>query len=323
MLKIAIAFFLLPLTALASIPVEGTFEASQFCPAYVSKNKKSNPDNLSAQPNTRYRIIEINRLSPNWVRVEFPAHTPAFRWLKADCGVAQYEIKNNKTCDNTPGAADSQILALNWLPAFCEHYGLEAGKPECLNLSGETFQANNLILHGLWPSQKRCGNEYVYCGGEIKNHYCKYSPLTLTESVAEKLRNVMPGFDSGTCLERHEWSKHGSCQLLPMDEYFTIAIHLTEEVNQTPLAAYLRAHVGETVQKTKLRQMIRQTFGYDTDKKVFLGCTNGMLVDVLIELPPIANQEENLIELVNRSVGTFPPDKCPENIHISDFSHEL
>ena len=66
------------------------FEATQSCPAYVSKNKKSNPDNLMVQPNQHYILREINKTPAEWLRVEFPDHHYSLRWVNASCGITEY-----------------------------------------------------------------------------------------------------------------------------------------------------------------------------------------------------------------------------------------
>jgi ribonuclease T2 len=323
MRRLILLLTFLPYSLWASIAVEGEFSASKFCPAYVSKNKLINPDTLSTQPKTQYRLVNINRLSPNWMQVEFPSHTPAFRWVKADCGTANYEMKNSPACDLTPGLADYYVLALNWLPAFCKHYGLEAGQPECQELSGESYQANNLALHGLWPVQKRCKADYVYCGQEVKYPSCSYAQLPISEPLVEKLKQVMPGFLYGNCLDRHEWTKHGSCQELNVNNYFSLAIHLTEAVNQTPFAIYLREHIGETVDKLTLTQKIKESFGYENERTVYLGCSDGMLVDVHIALSRGMLQKGELGQQANNLIAALPRDTCAEKVTISDFSREL
>ncbi len=60
--------------------------------------------------------------------------------------------------------ADSHVLALSSQSGFCQTYGFEAGKPECLKLSKTSYQARHLTLHGLWPKLNSCGQRYGFCG---------------------------------------------------------------------------------------------------------------------------------------------------------------
>ncbi len=65
---------------------------------------------------------------------------------------------------NDPNSADSYVLALSSQAGFCETYGFEAGRPECLHLTKDSYAATHLTLHGLWPNKDLCGTYYGYCG---------------------------------------------------------------------------------------------------------------------------------------------------------------
>lgn len=222
-------------------------------------------------------------------------------------------------CDKTPGLADAYVLALSLQPAFCETYGYEAGKPECLELSASQPQARHFSLHGLWPNQASCGIRYGFCGTPSKRSHCAYSPLNLSEPVSNELKQLMPSYAYGSCLERHEWYKHGSCQILSADDYFTLAIRLVKEVNQTEFANLIERHHGKMLEKAELKAAIEQTFGQGSAQKVYLGCKNGMLVDVFIQLPALIPRDASLHELVLQASEYAYPDRCPKKIYISEF----
>lgn len=93
-------------------------------------------------------------------------NNPASRWVDVNCGQLHYKGQKKKPCDTSPGLADSHVLALSWQPAFCETYGYQNGKPECLTLPADSYQAQHMVLHGLWPNQRSCGINYGYCGRE-------------------------------------------------------------------------------------------------------------------------------------------------------------
>lgn len=318
-------FFLVafPVLSYASIIVKGSFEASKSCPAYLSKNKKTNPDGLTVQPHQHYEIREINRpTDPQWLRIEIEHAANTLRWVSTDCGEYSYQASDKTVCEQSPGLADSYVLALSWQPAFCQTYGYEAGKPECMKLETDSYQATHLVLHGLWPNQQICGQHYGFCGVDARPHHCDYPPVDLSEFVAKDLRQLMPSYAFGSCLERHEWNKHGSCQLLSSDDYFSLAIRLNREANQTALGQFIHEHTGEAVQHEQLREMVRQSFGQDTSHKVFLGCKNGMLVDIFIQLPSLIPNQESLQSLVKKAPDFEQHDACPASIFISDFNNE-
>lgn len=311
------------MTSNASTPVNGSFDAIKSCPAYLSKNNKTNPDKLTTQPSVRYSLVEINRnINPRWLRIVFEGNPNPKRWVSVDCGQAEYQLAQG-ACNQNPGMADSYVLALSWQPGFCQTYGYEAAKPECFKLSQNSYAASHVVLHGLWPNQDSCGHDYGYCGVEPLANHCDYPSLNLSSEVSGRLHRLMPSFAYGSCLERHEWNKHGSCQILTEDAYFSLALRLTEEADASDLGRYLHKHVGERIKLKQLEQVVEQAFGKNSFTKVYLGCKNGILVDILIQLPPLIPHEESLLSLVKKAPSLSGSQGCPLTIKISDFSRDL
>ena len=306
----------------ASQVVSGTFEATQSCPAYLSKNSQTNPDNLMVQPNQHYPLREINKTNPDWLRIEFVDNHHSLRWVSANCGLTEYSAKDTSRCSSDAGMADSYVLAMSSQPGFCQTYGYEAGKPECLKLSRSSYQANHLTLHGLWPNQDACGQRYGFCGIKPQTSHCNYSPLSLSPAVAQELKKLMPSYYYGSCLERHEWNKHGSCQILNTNEYFALAMRLTTETDQTVFGKYITEHRGKVVRLATLRELIATSFGKSNAGKVYLGCKNGVLVDIFIQLPSLIPANETLSSLINKAPVYPDRDSCSNNVIISDFSKE-
>jgi ribonuclease T2 len=306
----------------ASQIVSGTFEATQSCPAYVSKNNQTNPDNLMVQPNQHYPIKEINKTSPDWVRIVFLDNHHSLRWVSTSCGLTEYSAHDLSHCSSDAGKADSYVLALSSQPGFCQTYGYEAGKPECLKLSRTSYQANHLTLHGLWPNQDACGQRYGFCGIKPEASHCAYSPLSLNPAVSQELKKMMPSYYYGSCLERHEWNKHGSCQILNTNEYFTLAMRLTTETDQSAFGKYLTENRGKVVRLATLRELITTTFGKSNSGKVYLGCKNGVLVDIFIQLPALIPFNDSLSTLISKAPVYPDRDSCSNNVSISDFSKE-
>ena len=226
-------------------------------------------------------------------------------------------------CDKTPGMADAYVLALSWHPAFCETHGYEASYPECLTLPGTSYQARNLVLHGLWPNQKNCGIHYDYCGVEVQKNYCDYPSLALAPEISQELMRFMPSFAHGGCLERHEWYKHGSCQLLSTGQYYSLALSLAREASLSPLGEFLHQHSGKFVSLTDLLTAVEQAFGQSNVGKIYLGCRDGMLVDVYINLPAVIPSGEQLKSLVQKAASVKKKNHCPKKILISDFTTDF
>lgn len=318
---ITLFFIFFSLNINASIAVSGSFEAHQSCPAYLSKNSKLNPDHLTVQPSQHYQIKEINKSSPDWLRIEFP-NKQAWRWVSVSCGVTEYQERNLESCDNKAGKADSYVLALSSQPGFCQTYGYEAGKPECMKLSKNSYQASHLTLHGLWPNQDACGQRYGFCGVKPQVNHCDYSPLNLSSDVSDSLKKLMPSYNYGSCLERHEWNKHGSCQILTHDAYFSLAMRLATEVDRSVLGQFLTEHKGDTVKLATIRELVVKALGAKNAGKVFLGCKNGILVDVFIMLPALIPFDESLVSLVSKAPDSQYHDVCTKNVTISNFNKE-
>ncbi|KTC92077.1 ribonuclease T2 family protein [Legionella cincinnatiensis] len=226
------------------------------------------------------------------------------------------------SCDKHAGLSDSYVLALSSQPGFCQTYGYEAGKPECAHLPKNSYQAKHLTLHGLWPNQKACGQNYGYCGVEQKTNHCAYPPLDLSPQVAELLKKIMPSYYYGSCLERHEWNKHGSCQILSADQYFALAIRLAETADNSLFGQYLTQHQGQKVQLTYLREMIAQSFGPTNSTKIYLGCKKGILVDIYIQLPALISDNDSLESLIEEAPDSQINDTCPTTVILSNFNTE-
>jgi len=45
----------------------------------------------------------------------------------------------------------------------------------------------------------------------------------------------MPGYNDSSCLQRHEWYKHGTCQLQDQNQYYTQAVTFVNQINDSKL----------------------------------------------------------------------------------------
>lgn len=299
-------FFLL-FVVLSPFPVfaadtAGQFAAKQDCEAYVSFRKQTNPDDASVRVGESYRLLETNQRDGGWVRVVVNNAQPKERWVKADCGEGQAAL-----C-TTAGLADSYKLALSWHPAFCE---LQSQKKECRGVDDNAFQARNFTLHGLWPNKAACGIDYGFCGEVNKKPkvFCDYPELTMSEEVRAQLNGVMPSAAQGTCLQHHEWYKHGTCQTQwDVDEYYATAVRLTQQFNDSGVATWMQARLGKTVESDEFFAQVDQALGANAHKRLNLTCKRGNLVDVYINLPATIDEKSSLASLVNSANEDFRND---------------
>jgi len=297
-------------SAQASTSASGTITAKQTCEAYVSKNKRTNPDHTTLVVSKKYSIFEANKSSnPDWFRVRIDTANPPERWVAGYCGTVKVKLGGGQTDSgnacHTPGLEDSYVLALSWQPAFCETH---RDKPECRVDDEKSYQARNFTLHGLWPNKVSCGTNYGNCG-ETQNtpgEFCDYPALPLFTETRQNLEQVMPSAAAGSCLQRHEWYKHGTCQTTwSMDGYFDVAIDLTRQFNQSGVAYFIDRNIGNTVTEEALINKVDCALGAGAHRHLELKCQSGRLVDVYINLPANITAGAGLGELMAQSQSQF------------------
>lgn len=278
----------------------GTFSAQQNCPAYVSKNNLTNPDNAQILAGKVYDAIEANKPDhPTWYRVVVPTANPKERWVSVDCGQVQggaAESEDKKHCSTT-GQADSYVLALTWQPAFCE---TKPDKPECKVTDPQVYQARHFALHGLWPNKQKCGIQYGFCG-EVKGQkqdFCDYPELQLAPTARAALAEVMPSVTAGSCLERHEWYKHGTCQVRSVQDYFELSVDLTRQFNDSGMAYFMNRRIGQEVRTEDFLNRIAAVLGASARERIKLDCKQGMLVEVQLALIADLNPGTDLEKLM-------------------------
>jgi len=231
-------------------------------------------------------------------------------------------------CACEPAAEiDHYVLALSWQPAFCER---NADKPECRELDGGDFAATHLVLHGLWPNAAD-GEHPYYCGVSFSDRrtddagdWCALPQTGADQDTQFDLKRLMPGAKS--CLDRHEWIKHGTCSGLDGDAYFDASVRLVQEIQTTQLSELLRGNIGEQVFIRDLIQAFEQDFGADAAAALRITCRRGdggtYLAEIRLALRPeaIGKPSEAIDELLSRNAlfldGPVPKGDCPAEIII-------
>ncbi|MCL2917214.1 ribonuclease T2 family protein [Shewanella litorisediminis] len=308
---------LLPLfIGVYSLPVfADTFVAKQSCPLYQSKNKLTNPNEVMTVPGQAYPVLELlgNPKRPDWVRVTTAALVSPERWVAAKCGDLERHLVEEvpSRCD-IAGEQDSHVLALSWQGAFCELFG--KGKPECTALDKTPASTRwlSLTLHGLWPNKSACGTDYGFCG-EVKRKakgFCSYPDIALSKNAQSKLAEVMPSADFGSCLEKHQWWKHGSCQQMNADKYFIEAARLTSLINESRMVKLLADSSGKMQSTATLRQAFTDEFGHQSAKRISFHCSRGLLTEIRLSLPATLDASLGLNHLLARQAPELR-DNCP------------
>jgi ribonuclease T2 len=169
-------------------------------------------------------------------------------------------------CLGGSARAADYVLALSWEPAFCALKG--HGAPECAAISRQSYEGNNLVLHGLWPQPE--ANAYCGVPAEVKAKDQPGRWEALPEVVfarpetRDRLSTYMPGYRSK--LDRHEWVKHGTCANMTPDAYFNRAMDLVDDVSQGQTGRMIRASVGRDVTTASLCEALTADFGSEVRK---------------------------------------------------------
>jgi len=180
---------------------------------------------------------------------------------------------------------DYYLLAASWQPGFCVSH---ADKPECKNLAG-TFAATNLDLHGLWPNDHD-GNHPFYCGvpqsqidlDKSSSTWCSMANYGASSTTMNTLSIYMPGVQS--CLDKHEWYKHGTCANATPDAYWKSSTDLISKLSATGFNTYIRNNIGKFVSRTQLLSAFSSSFGSGSTAAVALKCKKTNNISYLTEV---------------------------------------
>lgn len=238
---------------------------------------------------------------------------------------------NSDTTSNMPWATadgdfDYYILALSWQPAFCE---TKAYKPECASQNNGRFDATNFVLHGLWPNQNDDpSHTFAYCGqsNDIINtdkasDWCELPDLPLSTAVESDLNIFMPGAES--CLDYHEWYKHGSCADMSADTYFSLSNGLVASFAQTAFNQYVASQIGSEVSRSDLLNRFEDEFGAGSDDYLSLRCdeVNGtsLLSEIRLALKQDLAELDDFSEMFPEQ-NVSPQGNCPTQFVIDSVS---
>ncbi len=318
----AIFAMLASTAAIAQVKMEGSFKASQSCPAVVSIKKGTNPDNVSLAAGTAYRLLGKNKETASHYWIEVPGAEPRQRWVAATCGAidgaqvgtapptgASVNLPGGtvKPKPNPKGPSDGVpffILALSWEPAFCETMH---SKPECQTMKPTDVAAQRFSLHGLWPQPRRnvfCGVDPAVAALDDQHRWEDLPEPQMTAETMAALSKVMPGTQS--LLQRHEWIKHGTCY--PggsADTFFKDQVRLANAVNQSAVGDFMAANVGKTIQTTDLQAKFDAAFGAGAGARVRVACDKqGRISEITIGLKGDISAGTSMADLIAASAPT-------------------
>jgi ribonuclease T2 len=263
---------LLALPVRAEVPLGGTFTATMACPAYQSISRKTNPGAVMTEPGKAYELIAGNKAAPSHFWIAIPGAEPERRWVAVACGTSD-DAAETPLAASAPSPAyrgTQYILAVNWQPAFCE---TSPYKPECRTQLADSFEATHFTLHGLWPQPR--GNEYCNVSPRDRQastlgDWRDLPALDLSPGLRRDLDEAMPGTQSR--LERHEWTRHGTCYGTTAEEYYSDALDLLLALNTSAVAELFAGNIGRKITLAQIRQAFDAAFGPGAGARVHMDC---------------------------------------------------
>jgi ribonuclease T2 len=219
-------------------------------------------------------------------------------------------------CDESP-AVTHYVLALSWQPAFCES---NARRPECRALDPGDFAARHLTVHGLWPNDRPNAGP-TYCGVDEETKaldepksWCQLPEPEMSGKTRAHLAQTMPGVLS--CLDRHEWIKHGTCSGIGAERYFGETLRLASAVQATVFNQVIAANVGREVTPEQLIKAFEASFGAGSSAALTLVCSDGgFLSEIRIALKASSLEGELDGGDLYRD-GPAPASRCPATMRI-------
>jgi ribonuclease T2 len=308
---VLIVLAMLTVGARAEVPLDGYFIARQTCPAFQSFNNQTNPGGIMTTPERAYRIVAANKVDASHYLLIVPGVEPERRWVAISCGIrtvdAEGQIPAGPAEPIGPTAGETQfILAVSWQPAFCEGHD---DKPECESQAEDRFDASHFTLHGLWPQPR--GN--VFCGvsqdqatASEEGRWDDLPEVELSADLRTELDQVMPGTQSG--LERHEWTKHGTCYGTSAEEYYADSLAMMAALNGSAVAELLAANIGQELTQEQIRGAFDEAFGTGAGERVRISCNrdgNRQLIgELTIGLTGTIAVEDDFATLIHAASST-------------------
>lgn len=179
------------------------------------------------------------------------------------------------SCSVDPQRPKVYRLELTVPATFCRGRSSDAG---C-----QTFPKPSLIqLHGLWPNyltgypEGQCAPDQCVRQHEKLGTYCRYpSPPGLYQaSWWNGLKAYMAGTES--CLERHEWVKHGICTPMEARNYFRWSLETTKGI-----ATRLRLPSDQVVSRKDFSERVRGELP-ELDGAIRLACRGSALASLSV-----------------------------------------
>ncbi len=191
------------------------------------------------------------------------------------------------------GDFKSYTLALSWQPEFC--FGKKDKNPplECAYVPVEV--ANNLTVHGLWPSLppsllqglspedagklksawfgQGCGVAQIGMPSYSPQGKCYAPGVSVGNDNLRELASHMPGANPPSCLANYEWGKHGVCFEFDQSDYFMTMTRFNRQLRASAFGKFLADNAGKTVKRSELQAVLNGAFNTDISRYSKLQCS--------------------------------------------------
>lgn len=287
------------ISLLFTISLFARYEASpaQACPAYNNLKHTKNTHDVYLDTSRQYTIIESGHKGQTLILIK--GENPAQRWVDDACFEAQKsdaKQSNAKTTDTeTPintkkydnnaqpdNVSKDNLLVLSWHNAFCQTHPY---KKECKRSFGSLlrsrYEERHFVLHGLWPQPKN----RIYCNVsdtlkelDRRGEWRGLPEPLQNDELKKALEEIMPGVDS--YLHRHEWIKHGTCYGKDADGYFSDAVGLVKQVNDSEVGKFFEANIGKSVTLAQVKNVFNRAFGMGAGNHLQMQCKGGLITEL-------------------------------------------
>jgi ribonuclease T2 len=116
-----------------------------------------------------------------------------------------------------------------------------------------------------------------YCGvaddlraADKDSDWDKLPEVKLSAETRAALDKAMPGTQSD--LDRHEWTKHGTCTKMSADAYFGTAVRLIDEMNDSAVRDLFAANIGKPLTAEAIKAAFEKSFGPGAGDRVKMSC---------------------------------------------------
>lgn len=267
-------FLTFPAMTQAQEKLTGVFIASRDCEAVQSIKGAKNPGDVYLNFGHGYELLGGNKTEPTHYLLRVPGAKPEQRWAAIGCGhVVDAAAPQSETRIGQPAEGQPQyILAVSWQSAFCE---TKPRKPECQTQTPDRFDGSNFTLHGLWPQPN--GNFYCNVSTADKANdrggsWDRLPAVNLGTAMRRELDRVMPG--TASYLERHEWTKHGTCYGKDQQRYFADALDYVRAFNASPVRELFSQSIGTELNSSEILAAFDKAFGAGAGERVRITCYN-------------------------------------------------